>query len=255
MSAQLPLIARLTLRALGMAESKRGVRRSMDPVATWLAREHPRFLASKDSVAAFATIRARCAIIDELLLDEVGRAKKLGIKLSLWTFGGGFDARWYRLRSVLGRGVHEFWDVEEGSVMGTKQELLDVSPFSPLWSQVNQLAAPVKTWSLNIGEDENPVVILEGLAGRMDLDAIGALLERIRAASTRAHVIVGLPATVSEPERWSETFFSTKGWTLETDIRLGDRGRLLNERGMEMCNGMHGLRVIRLVARDFPEST
>lgn len=248
MDARLPLIARLTLVALGAVAGGRA-RRPLDPVAAWLLRGDADLQPAEHSPAAHTTIRARTSIVDGLLAEEVERARVEGSRLAVWSVGGGFDARWYRLLPLLSDVVKVHREVEEPDLISLKTRLLNDSPYAALWRQVDKRAARADAWAVEEEEGTVPLVILEGLAGRLDPDALIELIDRVRATTPRARVIIGLPALSGRPKFWSERGLHERGWRVCVDIRLAPRGRLVARTGKEICAGMHGLRLLRLEAR------
>lgn len=244
----MPLIARLTLYALGAVDGGR-VRRPVDPVAGWLLRSSSDLQPAEDSPAAHTTIRARTQLVDALLAEEVERARRAGARVAYWSIGGGFDARWYRLLPSLSEVVARHREVEEPALLDWKSRLLDSSPYATLWKQVERVPLDPLAWRVEDPGDTQPVVVLEGLAGRLDPDALVELLDRVRVDAPRARVIIGLPSLSGRPQLWSERGLGGRGWTVEVDIRLAPRGRLVARTGKEICAGMHGLRLLRLSAR------
>jgi len=242
----LPLIVRLTLYALGAVEGRR-IRRPIDPVAAWLVRNYPALVQGDTAPAAYTTIRARCQILDHLLQEEVHRARTAGELLEIWTFGGGFDARWYRMLPHLGETVVAYHEVETEPIARYKARLLDASPYAALWSDVDRPSAEEAVW--NVGRPHptaRPVFVLEGLAGRLEPDQLEALLKRLHGSAPRARVLMGLPGHARGQGGWPRARLDRTGWQLDVDIRLAPRGRLMSQNGGELCAGMHGLRAVRL---------
>lgn len=244
--ARLPLIARLTLYALGAVEGRR-IRRPMDPVAAWLIRTHPALLHSESAPAAFTTIRARTSVIDSLLSEDLGRAKDAGETVNLVTIGGSFDARWYRLLPLMGHILDGHYEIETPGLLSYKNQLLNDSPYSGLWTQVIQSAQPEQTWSIPQEAGSSPIIIMEGLAGRLEPAALRQLLAGVAESAPGARVLIGLPGYSGNPGAWSDRRLSALGWRVDADVRLSPRGRLVSQAGKEICAGMHGLRVLRLV--------
>jgi len=243
---RLPLIARLTLYALGAVEGRR-IRRPMDPVAAWLIRTHPALLHSESAPAAFTTIRARTSVIDDLLSEDLGRAKDAGKTVHLVTVGGSFDARWYRLLPMMGHILDGHHEIETSGLLSYKHRLLSDSPYSGLWAQVIQHEQPEATWTIPEEAGSSPIVIMEGLAGRLEPSALRQLLAGVADSAPQATVLIGLPGYSGNPGAWSEARLGALGWRVDVDIRLAPRGRLVSQSGKEICAGMHGLRVLRLV--------
>ena len=248
MEMRLPLIARLTLVALGSTGSAK-VRRPLDPVAAYLLRQDPTLIPPEDAVAAFTTIRARTDVLDEMLLEEAHRARQNGSKIALWTLGGGFDARWYRLLPQISDVVTTCHEVETPDLMRSKMEALDASPYDELWSRVELRSAKVEDWKVDPVEGCEPLLLMEGLAGRMTPRMLRNLLASLATQVPNARVLLGLPAHGTEPGTWTERRLSRLGWRVDAEVRLAPRGRLVGKDGKEICTGMHGMRVLRLVGR------
>ncbi len=246
---RLPLIARLTLYALGAVEGRR-IRRPVDPVAAWLIRTHPSLLHSESAPAAFTTIRARTSIVDELIGEEVDRTRSLGRRMTLMSFGGGFDARWYRLLPIIGQTVDKLIEIESPGLLEHKNKLLADSPYAALWDKVERRAEAEGSWSQTrrpADRTTQPVVVMEGLAGRLEPVALRTLLSNLREHMPEARVLMGLPGYSGNPGAWSGKQLHQLGWRIDTDVRLSPRGRLVAQSGKEICAGMHGLRVLRLL--------
>ena len=92
---RLPVLSRLVLYALGSAEGKKA-RRPVDPVAAWMLQQHSYLLPTVPQPALLLTIRARYEVVDRMMEDEIHRAQREHQSIAMWTFGAGFDARWWR---------------------------------------------------------------------------------------------------------------------------------------------------------------
>src|SRR5687767_16009825 len=92
---RLPIVTRWTLYALGAVEGQR-VRRPRDPVAAWLLRRHPKLLPTFAAPSILSMIRARAAIVDRMIEDEVHRVRNANVGPAHRRFGRGLAARWYR---------------------------------------------------------------------------------------------------------------------------------------------------------------
>lgn len=246
MDTRLPLITRLTLSALGEARGGR-VRAAIDPVAAWMIKQQPDLHPYGAAQAAFTTIRARTQLVDRMLFDTAQLAREQGHKLSLWNVGPGFDARWYRLLPRLEGVFTSVREVEEPSVLGVKNALLEASPYTEAWSKVVRRALPAASWSVDPRRGEHTLVLMEGLAGRMNQDQLEATLSRIHGACDRCTAIVGLPGVgEDDAARWSVTRMRRLGWKVHEDARMGSRGRLILASGGEECPGTYPLRVMRM---------
>lgn len=246
---EFPLIARLTLFALGTVEGGR-IRSPLDPVAHWLMRHRPALVPSGGAAPALSTIRARSVLVDRLLVDEVHRANAHGDRLCLWTIGGGFDARWVRLEEELADVVVEIREVEDPTLLRYKDRWLRESPFAARWSQVRLRPKATDGWTARPRTGARTLVILEGPAGRLAPDALKRVLQRIRYETPDARVLLGLPGLPRrEGDIWTAFRIRSLGFRVEEDINLGPRGRLMTPDGDELCPGMYPVRVLLLGGR------
>lgn len=249
LESDFPLITRLSVYALGAVDGGR-IRKPRDPVAGWLLRHRPALIPEKASSAALTTIRARTALVDHLLLDEVHRARNAREKLSLWVIGGGFDARWHRLQEQIQDIVVEVREVEEPGILQYKEWILSKSPFSAEWGHVARLPKTPDGWSIRPRTGARALGILEGLAGRMTPDALHRLLQRIRFDAPGARLILGLPGYPrEEDDQWNHFDLRHTGYDREADTNLAPRGRLLTPNKDELCPGMYPLRTVLLSPR------
>lgn len=246
---EFPLIARLTLCALGAVEGGR-IRRPLDPIAAWFLRNRPALLPEEGSPAALATIRARTTLVDRMLLDELIRARSRGDKVCLWTLGGAFDARWNRMAEDFEGVVVEAREVEDPLILKYKDRVLKKSPFGAAWEKVQRRPKPLEGWTVRPRSGARPLVILEGLAGRMSPSALRRLLQRLQYEVPDARLLLGLPGRPREDgDQWTSFRIRSLGYVVEEDTNVGPRGRLLTPAGEEMCPGMYPLRVLRLSGR------
>ena len=246
MDTRLPLITRLTLSALGEARGGR-VRAAIDPVAAWMLKRQPDLHPYGAAQAAFTTIRARTALVDRMIFDSAQIARDQGHKLSLWNLGPGFDARWFRLLPRLDDVFVGVREVEEPSLLSLKNGLLEQSPYGDSWHKVVRRALPSASWSVDARRGDRLLVLMEGLAGRMNQDQLEATLTRVHEASKECTAIVGLPGVgEDDAARWSVTRMRRLGWKVHEDARMGSRGRLILASGGEECPGTYPLRVMRM---------
>lgn len=250
MDTRLPLITRLTLSALGEARGGR-VRAAIDPVAAWMLKQQPDLHPYGAAQAAFTTIRARTGLVDRMLVDCAQIAREQGTRLSLWSVGPGFDARWYRLIPRLEDVFTSVREVEEPSLLSIKNALLEQSPYAEAWDKVVRRALPSASWAIETRRRDKALVVLEGLAGRMNQDQLESTLGRVHEATTKCTAIVGLPGVgEDDAARWSVTRMHRMGWKVMEDARMGSRGRLILASGGEECPGTYPLRVMRMERRD-----
>lgn len=247
---RLPAIARWMLYALGAVEGRR-IRRPVDPVAAWLLKQHPGLLPSVPQAALLSTIRARAALVDRMLGEEFNLARQGGDRLCLWTFGAGFDARWFRMMPEYRDVVVEHREVETPALLELKSRLLEDSPYADAWRQIMPRALPEEQWTVTRREGARALVVIEPGAGRLEDEALRLLLQRVRFDAPDARVIVGLPSVGGVSDgRWSVTNLAALGWRVEEDVHLATRGRLMTQTGQEVCSGMHPFRLVRLAPRE-----
>jgi len=247
---EFPLIARLTLCALGAVEGGR-IRRPLDPVAAWFLRNRPALLPEEASLAALTTVRARTTLVDRLLESELARARKRGDSLCLWGIGGAFDGRWSRMAEAMRDVVVEIREVEDPLILEFKDRVLEKSPFAEAWHQVQTRPKSIEGWTVRPRSGARPLVVMEGLAGRMSPSALRRLLQRILYEVPAARVILGLPGRPRQDgDQWTSFRIRSLGFAVEEDTNLGPRGRLLTPDGAEMCPGMYPLRVLLLTGRE-----
>ncbi|MCB9688603.1 MAG: class I SAM-dependent methyltransferase [Alphaproteobacteria bacterium] len=268
MEHRLPIVTRWTLYALGAVEGQR-VRRPRDPVAAWLLRRHPKLLPTFAAPSILSMIRARAAIVDRMIEDEVHRVRGLDQRLAVWSFGAGFDARWYRLRPIVQDAILSHAEVEDPEVLSFKNQALADSSFAGLWDTVHRVPVREDRWTVHDATDDPTLVILEGVASRLGVEGLRRLLGRIRQDVPHATVIADLPGVLqnatgtpavavgSSRTRWSSpagTGASSMhvkdlrrlGWRLREDHWLSARPELRAPSGMAICAGMEALRVMHL---------
>ncbi len=271
----LPLATRWTLYALGAVDGQR-VRRPRDPVAAWLLRRQPGLLPPTAHPALLTMIRARASIIDQMIEEEVTRARQLGIEVAYWGFGGGFDARWYRLLALMGDVIRSHREVEEPPILEVKGRLLAESTFSRAWGRVERRPLVPLEWSVAAEVGRTPLVVLEGVASRIPMARLQGLLRAIRDTCPGARVILDVPGFFQDqPEdaspvgaasraRWGSIYdsraFSLKiaelrrmGYRVLEEVCLSARPDLRGPSGSVVCSGMDALRVLRLAAEGEPD--
>lgn len=268
MEHRLPIVTRWNLYALGAVEGQR-VRRPRDPVAAWLLRRHPRLMPTFAAPSVLAMIRARSTIVDRMLEDEIHRVRRAGARLTLWTFGGGFDARWYRLRPALHDVVASHVEVDDPDVLQFKHQALAASSFAGAWEGVQQVAAPEEGWRAEPATGAATTVVLEGVASRVGLEGLKRVLARLRADVPGARVLVDLPGILHASSsaqavavgvarsRWmsphgtgaaalQDRDLQRLGWQVDDDVWLAARPELRAPSGVAVCAGMEALRVLSL---------
>lgn len=266
---RVPIAARWSLYALGTVEGPR-VKRPRDPVAAWLLRRHPRLLPSFASPSVIAMLRACAAVIDRMIEEEVATARARDEVLAYHGFGGGFDARWYRLTRGMGDVVRHHVEIDEPEVMRLKHRLLSGSTFADAWSAIRHEGTEAAEWGIHGALAARPLVVLEGAAARLGADELEALLARLRRQAPDAHVLLDLPGFLtSEPagdrppleplsrSRWSALDgMATRalsrrraaelGWRVVEDLRFAARPELRAPSGLPMCPAVEGFRALRL---------
>jgi hypothetical protein len=266
---QIPMATRWTLYALGAVDGQR-VRRPRDPVAAWLLRRQPKLLPPTATPSILTMIRARTALVDRMIEEEVARARRLGLELAYWGFGVGFDARWYRLMALMGDVVRTHREMEDPEILSLKSDLLEESTFARAWGRIVQLPAPALDWQVEREPGRVPVVVLEGVATRVTIPSLRTMLAQIRKAAPGARVVMDLPATIEDRPadpaelaasrgRWGSVnntaahAISTRqlvecGYRVVEDVQLAARPELRGSSGGVLCAGMEALRVLRLSA-------
>ena len=249
---RLPLITRLSLTALGTIEGGR-VREPVDAVAQWTLKEHPDLRPRGIAPDAYSTIRARTALVDRMIAEEAHMARKLGRRICLVAVGPGLDARWRRVVPRDSDVITSYREFEDTSVLSFKERLLNDSPYEHEWSGVERTAFAFNSWDLQPTPGAFPLVVMEGVAGRLTPDALRGLLRTMRMMTPDARLILALPGYgASEPVRWSNGTLRSIGWDPEEDILLGPRHRLSSITGDGVCPGMYPQRVLRLRAGLIP---
>lgn len=268
MEHRLPIVTRWTLYALGAVEGQR-VRRPRDPVAAWFLRRHPKLLPTFAAPSILSMIRARSAIVDRMIEEEVTRVRANGRALALWSFGAGFDARWYRLRPAHQDVVVSHNEVEDPTVLQFKDQALAASSFAGLWDSVQRIPVAEDRWGIANPSADPTLVVLEGVASRVGLEGLRRLLGRVRQDAPHARVIVDLPGILHSTStaqavavgvarsRWMSAVgtgasalqardLARLGWVARDDVWLAARPELRAPSGVAMCAGMEALRVLYL---------
>lgn len=249
---RLPLIARLSLVALGTIEGGR-VTEPVDSVAQWTLAERPDLKPSGVAPDAYSTIRARTAIVDRMIAEEVHHARELGRRVCLITVGPGLDARWNRILPKHSDVINSYREFDTSAIIALKDSLMLSSPYAGAYSSVVRRPFDFEDWDILPTPGAFPLVVLEGLAGRLTPDALRALLNRIRMTTPDARLIMALPGYgASDPIRWSSGTLRSLGWDPEEDILLGPRHRLASIAGDGVCPGMYPQRILRLRAGLIP---
>jgi len=215
-------------------------------------------------------IRARANIVDRMIEEAVNRARHMDETLDFWGFGGGFDARWYRLMREMDDVIVSHQEVEEPALMEFKDELLASSSFANAWERIRKHAAAKHTWTVQESESR-PLVTLEGVSTRLGPQKTLVLLERIRLDAPDASVIIDLPGFLNSSvgmggrpavvgsvrSRWSSATTSgaaqirtdqirALGFEVVEDSWFAARPELRAPSGMPICSGMEAFRVMLL---------
>ena len=184
-----------------------------------------------------------------MVIEEIDRVAKSEGRLSLWVFGGGFDARWNRLMPVLRPVLDEYHEVEQPSILHFKNELLINSAFALNWKTVQKHPLPEGRWSCEARG--GVLAVLQGLWGRLSAVDLRALLERIRHHTPQARVIVDLPGpdAIVEGPWWPRTKLAEMGWGIDEEVRMGQRASLITPARAILCPGRESIRIALLSAR------
>lgn len=266
-----PIVSRWTLFALGTVEGER-IRRPKDPVAAWLLQRAPDLMPPQAVGSVLTMIRARTAIIDRMIEEEVQESVRLEEGLDFWSVGGGFDARWYRIKTLMSDAVRKHFEIEDPGLLEVKSGLLSESSFKATWKTIERWGVPPAEWTVRTRGHGN-LVVLEGASTRLRPRQLRDLLKRIRSDAPNARVILDAPSFVSmlhsdaelprgasgaelesadeldNPFRWSRNFLKKLGWEVREDQWLTSRP-MLDSPGPGMVNlpGMEAFRVMRLRA-------
>lgn len=212
-------------------------------------------------------IRARTTMIDSLIgleLDRLGQAK-----LTYWSLGSGFDARWYRMKSLLNGRLHSHHEIDEPEVIEFKDRVLGLSSFAGHWGNVLKEGISEAQWT--VPPHDGPVLVnLEGVSVRLGVPGTRDLLRRIRRDAPTATVLLDLPgilqpqvqtgraaAVGSARSRWmgaaatgaasiSNRELRNLGWLVVDDEWSAARPELRAPSGMPICSGVEAIRVVRL---------
>lgn len=266
-----PVVSRWTLFALGTVEGDK-VRRPKDPVAAWLLKNAPGLMPPQAVGSVLTMIRARTAIIDRMIEEEVRASVKTHEGLDFWSVGCGFDARWYRIKTLMCDAVRKHFEIDVPSVLSVKHGLLERSSYRQSWKDIEARPMAERDWTVRTRGHGN-LVCLEGASTRLAPGELRDLLRRIRADAPNARVILDIPSFVSmlhseaelprdasgaeldgtseldNPFRWRHKYFRTLGWEVREDLWLTGRPTvdpLIP--GMGELPGMEGFRVLRLRA-------
>jgi O-methyltransferase involved in polyketide biosynthesis len=266
-----PIVSRWTLFALGTVEGER-IRRPKDPVAAWLLQRSPDLMPPQAVGSVLTMIRARAAIIDRMIEEEVQASVRMEENLDFWSVGGGFDARWYRIKTLMSDAVRKHFEIEEPGVLEVKNTLLGESSFRATWNTIERWPMSPGEWTVRTRGHGN-LVVLEGASTRLSPKALRDLLKRIRSDAPNARVILDTPSFVSmlhsdatlprgaagaelesddeldNPFRWSRKFLKRLGWEVREDQWLTSRPMLdAPSPGMVSLPGMEAFRVLRMRA-------
>ncbi|MEZ4321291.1 MAG: class I SAM-dependent methyltransferase [Myxococcota bacterium] len=266
-----PIVSRWTLFALGTVEGER-IRRPADPVAAWLLQRAPTLMPPQAVGSVLTMIRARAAIIDRMIEEEVQASVRLEEGLDFWSVGGGFDARWYRIKTLMSDAVRKHFEIEDPGVLEVKSGLLSESSFKATWNTIERRPVAPSEWTVRTRGHGN-LVVLEGASTRLSPPQLRDLLKRIRSDAPNARVILDAPSFVSmlhsnaelprgaagaelesadeldNPFRWSRRFLKRLGWEVREDVWLTSRP-MLDAPGPSVPNlpGMEAFRVLRMRA-------
>ena len=268
-----PMATRWTLFALGSVEGQR-VRRPRDPVAAWLLHRHPDLLPAFAAPSILSMIRARANLIDGLIEDAVNGARQSGETLDFWSFGAGFDARWYRLMHDMSDVITSHQEVDEPALLAFKNATLADSNFATAWKRIGQHPTAKKAWTIQATASRS-LITLEGVSTRLGSRATLELLTRLRKDAPTATVIVDLPGylnssteLIDDPTvlgsiraRWSSAtrsgaaqvstrHFRELGFQVIEDHWFSARPELRSPSGTPICPGTEAFRVLVLQAAD-----
>jgi O-methyltransferase involved in polyketide biosynthesis len=216
-------------------------------------------------------VRARASMIDRMIEEEVRASVRTEEGLDFWSVGGGFDARWYRIKTLMSDAVRKHFEVESPQILEVKRTLLAESSFNSSWTSIESRPMDEDTWTVQTRGHGN-LVVLEGAATRLKPQQLHDLLRRIRSDAPNARIILDIPSFVSmlhsdaslprdaagaeiessnevdNPYRWSRNFLRRIGWEVTEDIWLTSRPMLEGGYGLPELPGMEAFRVLRMRA-------
>ena len=266
----LPIITRWALQALGQVEGPR-VRRPRDPVAAWILRRYPDLAPTFTVAPVLAMIRSRTSLVDRMILDDLHRSQHRAQDVHYHRLGGGLDGRFHRLFRNHDLKLSTHREVDEPSVVEAKKSLMDESTFAASWARVRIEGSDIIRWTVPDAQGD-VIVNLEGAATRLGLRLLVRVLAQIRRDCPRARVIVDFPGfltrtgsghlpppTAPSRLRWEglhETgagkitngHLRQMGWAVDEDIWIASRPELRAPSGVSICDGVDGIRVLRLTA-------
>ena len=264
-------MSRWTLFALGTIEGEK-VRRPKDPVAAWLLKNAPGLMPPEAVGSVLSMIRARTSVIDRMIEEEVHTSVKAGDGLDFWSVGCGFDARWYRIKTLMSDAVRKHFEIDVPGLLEVKSELLERSSYRQSWREIEVWPLVETEWTVRTRGHAN-LVCMEGASTRLAPADLRDLLRRIRKDAPNARVILDIPSFVSmlhsrtalpraasgaelgtaaeldNPYRWRHKYFRTLGWDVREDLWLTGRPTvdpLIP--GLGEVPGMEGIRILRLRA-------
>lgn len=244
---RLPIYARWTLLAQGMVERPRYAR-AQCPVAHWLVDQRKDLVPRDPDLERLQAIRVRSEVVDTLMLQIRDDAERAGHRLSVWTLGAGFDARWARLSGPLSPVVDRWVEVDDPRVVATKRVVLTDSPFDGLWEHVETVPMIPAGWEVTAQLGEWPIIVLEGLLHRLPAPGLRGLLARLRLQAPGASVLLDLTGVQGAARAgWSDRRMRELGWRIADDVELPFRDVMYSAKGDELCSGMVPVRVLHLV--------
>ena len=259
---RIPIASRWSLLALGSAQvGKAPFRAVNDPVAAWLLKRAPQLRPQESVPTVMTMIRCRTRVLDRMIREELEEARQDGLRVELWSIGGGFDGRWSRLESTTRDVVDRVVELDIPDVARTKAELISESRFAAQYSSVEVQARPSEEWSVDATQ-RRVIVVLDGVSTRLRPEQLQALLCRVRRDAPDARVVIDLPSFLKvihptdrvevqdeDPYQWPRRVFHELGWEVTEDQWLKNRPTLQSARGRGLTPGMEAVRVVRLRGR------
>lgn len=219
-------------------------------------------------------IRARADLVDHIILNTVAAARRADVRRDFWSFGSGFDARWFRLLRNAGDVITSHQEVDEPGLLAFKDASLSDSDFASSWEQVSLHPVAKSGWTAH-PSTPSPLIVLEGVSTRVGRGQTLELLTRLRRDAPGATVVLDLPGYLNagfEPaapppalgsvrERWSSAMrsgaaqISTRelrehGYNVREDHWFSARPELRASTGTSICSGTEAFRVLVLQGSD-----
>lgn len=163
--------------------SKKGKSYLKDHFSEWFIEQYgvPDFIHSiKKSV--LNDLPARSAYFEELIQEEINKARFQNYQVNCWAIGCGFDSRWERFNDEIGKTIKEYREFDFESILEQKKTIISNSPFKEAYSKITVSAGDlVKTLPQSIlATNMKTLIFLEGIMMHLEKEEHIELLKAIR---------------------------------------------------------------------------